>query len=77
MEHTFIFFFVYQEREREEPVIPACGYTWHNDEIVTKHNSNVSGRKNAQRVMSFPPGINTGDGGGFDMQISNKVQFLF
>ena len=25
--------------------------------------------------MEFPPGIHTGDGGGFDMQISNKVHF--
>lgn len=30
-------------------------------------------RENAKRIMEFPPGIHTGDGGGFDMQLSNKV----
>lgn len=28
---------------------------------------------NACRVLEFPPGINTGDTGGFDMRIDNKV----
>lgn len=65
--------FVIQARERKDPVIPSCGYVKHGRELVTKHDLNISGRKNAERIMNLPPGINTGDGGGFDMQISNKV----
>lgn len=63
----------HQAREREDPVIPACGYIKHGNKIVTKHDLAISGRKNAARFMNLPPGINTGDGGGFDMKLSNKV----
>ncbi|XP_071552159.1 serine/threonine-protein kinase RIO3 [Panulirus ornatus] len=63
----------FEAREREDPVIPARGYVKHGKRLVTKHDLNISGRKNAERIMSLPPGINTGDGGGFDMQLSNKV----
>lgn len=41
--------------------------------IITKHDENVCGVKNACRVMSFPPEFDTGDAGGFDMKLSNKV----
>lgn len=42
--------------------------------MVTKHDMTASGRRNACRVMTaFPPEICTGDGGGFDMRLSNKV----
>lgn len=68
-------FFCSQAREREDPVIPACGYVKHGKGIVTKHDLAISGRKNAERIMNLPPGINTGDGGGFDMHLSNKVCF--
>lgn len=40
---------------------------------VTKHDANLSGRKNACKVMSLAPELSTGDGGKFDMKISNKV----
>lgn len=63
----------FEARERNDPVIPACGYVKHGNKIVTKHDSKISGRKNAERVMNLPPGINTGDGGGFNMHLSNKV----
>ncbi|XP_042229249.1 serine/threonine-protein kinase RIO3-like [Homarus americanus] len=63
----------FEAREREDPVIPPCGYVKQGAKFVTKHDLNISGRKNAQRIMNLPPGINTGDGGGFDMQLSNKV----
>lgn len=33
----------------------------------------LSGCRNACKVMAFPPEIHTGDAGGFDMQLSNKV----
>lgn len=63
----------FEAREREDPVIPACGYVKHGEKLVTKHDLAISGRKNAVRIMNLPPGINTGDGGGFDMKLSNKV----
>lgn len=63
----------FEARERDDPVIPACGYVKHGKGIVTKHDLAISGRKNAERIMNLPPGINTGDGGGFDMHLSNKV----
>ena len=41
--------------------------------IVTKHDRELSERNNGKRIMEFPPGIETGDGGGWDMQLSNAV----
>ncbi|GJQ73238.1 hypothetical protein Trydic_g13615 [Trypoxylus dichotomus] len=58
---------------REFHSIPACGYKNDNGNIVTKHDVNMSGRKNACKMMSFPPEFETGDGACFDMKISNKV----
>ncbi|RXG57347.1 Serine/threonine-protein kinase RIO3 [Armadillidium vulgare] len=63
----------FEESKRTDPVIPACGYTRHNNQMITKHDKTLTGRRNAEKVMNFPPGFNTGDGGGFDMQIPNKV----
>lgn len=53
--------------------MPKRGYKKEGDEVVTKHDMTMSGRRNACRVMEFPPEFQTGDGGGFDMQLSNKV----
>jgi RIO kinase 3 len=33
----------------------------------------MSSRINACRVLQFPPGIKTGDTGGFDVKLNNKV----
>lgn len=40
---------------------------------ITKHDSNLNGVRNACRVMSFPPEIQTGDAAGFDMKLPNNV----
>lgn len=53
--------------------MPLCGYKKVGDKLVTKHDREISQRTNAKRVMEFPPGIETGDGGGFDMHLSNGV----
>lgn len=42
-------------------------------EIKTKHDADMSGRRNACKVMSFPPEFETGDAGAFDMKLSNTV----
>lgn len=41
--------------------------------IITKHDAEMCGVRNACRVMNFPPEFTTGDAGGFDMKLSNQV----
>ncbi len=54
--------------------MPRRGYRKSADgTIVTKHDAEASQRENGKRIMEFPPGIETGDGGGLDMQLSNAV----
>lgn len=54
--------------------IGRSGYARGTDGVLkTKHDSEICSRNNARRVMAFPPDFNTGDGGGFDMQLSNRV----
>lgn len=62
------------ENERN-PVIGRSGFSQTNSQITTKHDANVCGRRNACKIMEFPPGVETGDGGahGFNMKLSNKV----
>ncbi|KAH0552051.1 serine/threonine-protein kinase RIO3-like [Cotesia glomerata] len=63
------------EIEKEYASIPRCGYKKSNagSEIVTKHDILMSSRINACRVLEFPPGISTGDTGGFDVKLNNNV----
>lgn len=64
----------FETNEKEQKSIPRVGYKLNDyGEIVTKHNHDIVGRKNACKVMSFPPEFSTGDGAGFDMKLSNKV----
>ncbi|XP_050299178.1 serine/threonine-protein kinase RIO3 [Anthonomus grandis grandis] len=54
--------------------MPMCGYkVKQNGEMVTKHDLDNSGRKNACKLLSFPPEFQTGDGENFDLKLSNKV----
>lgn len=61
--------------EKEYASIPRCGYKkiGEGSQIVTKHDILMSSRINACRVLEFPPGIHTGDTGGFDVKLNNKV----
>lgn len=59
--------------QREYKAIPPCGYKMVNGRIITKHDVTLNGRKNACKMLSFPPDFQTGDGENFDMKISNKV----
>ena len=63
----------FETKEKELGQMPLCGYKKVGDKLVTKHDREISQRTNAKRVMEFPPGIETGDGGGFDMHLSNGV----
>lgn len=67
--------FELQRVEKEYADIKRCGYKkiGEGSEIVTKHDMLISSRINACRVLEFPPGIQTGDTGGFDAKLNNKV----
>ena len=73
--HKFWYFHCSYESADKEPSaqLPRCGYKKVGDNIVTKHDREISERNNGKRIMEFPPGIETGDGGGCDMQLSNAV----
>ncbi|XP_034936966.1 serine/threonine-protein kinase RIO3-like [Chelonus insularis] len=61
--------------EKEFADVRRCGYKKNAEGsgIVTKHDVLMSSRINACRVLEFPPGISTGDTGGFDVKLNNKV----
>ncbi|XP_018568166.1 serine/threonine-protein kinase RIO3 [Anoplophora glabripennis] len=60
--------------EKEIASIPACGYKMQKDgKMITKHDIVMNGRKNACKLLSFPPEFQTGDGEMFDLKLSNKV----
>lgn len=53
--------------------MPKRGYMKKAGHLVTKHDIALSDRRNAHRILNFPPEFQTGDGEKFDMKISNKV----
>lgn len=63
----------YEKADKETGQLPKCGYKQVGDKIITKHDKEISQRANGRRIMEFPPGIETGDGGGLDMQLPNAV----
>ncbi|XP_047031989.1 serine/threonine-protein kinase RIO3 [Helicoverpa zea] len=63
----------FETNEKEFASLPKRGYVMKDGEMVTKHDSVINGRRNACRVMAFPPEVCTGDGAGFDMKLSNSV----
>uniref|UniRef100_A0A1A9WUJ8 Serine/threonine-protein kinase RIO3 n=1 Tax=Glossina brevipalpis TaxID=37001 RepID=A0A1A9WUJ8_9MUSC len=64
----------FESNERLLDAIPKCGYTLDEEgEMITKHDADLCGVRNACRMMSFPLEMATGDGAGFDMKLSNSV----
>lgn len=65
----------FETNEREGKMInKRTGYSVNEKGVLkTKHDSDISGRRNACKMMSFPPDISTGDAGSFDMKLSNAV----
>lgn len=64
----------FETNEKMLDAIPKCGFKVDKEgEMITKHDPQLCGVRNAQRVMSFPPEFPTGDGACFDMKLSNKV----
>lgn len=67
----------FDQAQKSSPAIGRSGVARQADGgFRTKHDATVCGRRNACRVMELPPGISTGDGGGFDMRLSNHVYNL-
>lgn len=58
---------------REFAAIPPCGYRMKDGNMITKHDVTNNARRNACKMMSFPPEFQTGDGAGFDLKLSNQV----
>ena len=64
----------YESNDPSAKNLPRCGYRKAADgTIVTKHDKEQSQRENGKRIMELEMGIETGDGGGLDMQLSNQV----
>lgn len=64
---------MFEKAEKSSPAIGRSGFTRYGGEITTKHDPTICSHRNACRVMEFPPGFLTGDGGSFDMKLSNHV----
>lgn len=63
----------FETNEKEFASLPKRGFIMKDGEMVTKHDSVINGRRNACKVMAFPPEVCTGDGAGFDMKLPNSV----
>ncbi|XP_041982060.1 serine/threonine-protein kinase RIO3 [Aricia agestis] len=63
----------FETNEKEFASLPKRGFVMKDGEMVTKHDSVINGRRNACKVMAFPPDVCTGDGAGFDMKLPNSV----
>lgn len=64
----------FETNEKAFDGMPKKGFTYDKDGLmVTKHDEQLNGVRNACRVMSFPPEFHTGDAAGFDMKLPNSV----
>lgn len=59
--------------EDPPPVFNKQGISGKGKNITTKHDAVICGRRNASRLMEFPPEFVSGDGEGMDMQLPNHV----
>lgn len=59
--------------QKEISKIGKSGYRVEDGRILTKHDEDLSGRKNAGKIMELNSDFPSGDCGNFDMKLSNKV----
>lgn len=59
--------------QKELSKIGKSGYREDNGRILTKHDENLSGRKNAGKIMELNSDFPSGDCANFDLKLSNKV----
>lgn len=62
-----------EEEEEDDEITATSGKTNSASEIITKHNSLISERKNAKYVESFPLSFASGDVGKKDIRLPNHV----
>ncbi|XP_071041184.1 serine/threonine-protein kinase RIO3 [Parasteatoda tepidariorum] len=63
----------FEQAEKTFQAVGRSGVSRQGGVMTSKHDPTMCGRRNAGRLMEFPPGIKTGDGGMFDMKFSNNV----
>lgn len=61
------------EWDKKSPSFKKNGTMGSGKNIITKHDKVICGRKNASKLMDFPPEFHSGDGEGMDMQLNNKI----
>ncbi|OWF49187.1 serine/threonine-protein kinase RIO3-like [Mizuhopecten yessoensis] len=59
--------------DKKTPTFNHQGVSGKGKDMITKHDSSVCGRRNASRMMEFPPEFEVGDGEGMDMKLPNHV----
>lgn len=59
--------------DNKSPAFKKNGTAGKGKNMVTKHDAVICGRRNASKLMEFPPDFDCGDGDGMDMQLNNKV----
>jgi RIO kinase 3 len=64
----------FEANDKEISKIGKSGYREQADgKILTKHDENLIGRKNAGKIMELHHSLPSGDCGNFDFKVSNKV----
>lgn len=63
----------FEKQQKQQICIGTKGFAKRNGVMTTKHDLEMSARKNACKVMEWESGLNTGDGGNFDMKLNNNV----
>ncbi|XP_054707436.1 serine/threonine-protein kinase RIO3-like [Uloborus diversus] len=63
----------FEQAEKALQAVGKSGVSRQGNTTTTKHDPTLSGRRNAGKLMELCPEISTGDGGMFDMKLSNNV----
>ncbi|XP_076082709.1 serine/threonine-protein kinase RIO3-like isoform X1 [Mytilus galloprovincialis] len=61
------------EWDKKSPSFKKNGTVGSGKNVVTKHDKVICGRKNASKLMDFPPEFHSGDGESMDMQLNNRI----
>ncbi|XP_071142931.1 serine/threonine-protein kinase RIO3-like isoform X2 [Mytilus edulis] len=59
--------------DKKSPSFKKNGTVGSGNKIITKHDKVICGRKNASKLMDFPPEFHSGDGESMDMQLDNRI----
>ena len=62
-----------EEEEDTQNIIFKNGVHGKGVNMISKHDLALNGKRNAKKIMNFPPEFETGDGDGIKMSLSNAV----